>query len=48
MLSTGAGRKAVREISTGIDEEELVVGHAAGKRTLPLRDYQHEYVFVDR
>jgi len=35
-------------ISSGIDEEELVVGLAAGKRMLTLRDYQHEYVFVER
>lgn len=35
-------------LSPGVDGEELVVGHTAGRRTLTLRDYQHEYVFVER
>jgi CubicO group peptidase (beta-lactamase class C family) len=35
-------------ISPGGYGEELVVGNAAGKRTLTMRDNQHEYVFVER
>jgi hypothetical protein len=35
-------------ISPGGYGEELVVGNAAGKRTLTMRDTQHEYVFVER
>ena len=32
----------------GIADLELVVGSASGKRTLVLRDPQHEYVFVEK
>jgi hypothetical protein len=28
--------------------DEVVVGNAGGKRTLTMRDSQHEYVFVER
>lgn len=31
-----------------IERTDFVVGSEAGKRTLTLRDYQHEYVFVER
>jgi len=32
----------------GMSGVELVVGSAAGKRTLTLRDAQHEYVFTEK
>jgi len=35
-------------VSSGPDGAELVVGNDEGKRTLTLRDYQHEYVFLER
>ncbi len=31
-----------------IERAEFVIGQDAGRRTLTLRDYQHEYVFVER
>ena len=35
-------------IAPGIDDIELVAGTANGKRSLTLRDAQHEYVFVEK
>jgi CubicO group peptidase (beta-lactamase class C family) len=35
-------------IIPGMSGVELVVGNAAGKRTLTLRDAQHEYVFTEK
>lgn len=35
-------------IGLGIESVDFVVGSKAGKRTLTVRDHQHEYVFVER
>ncbi|HET9626988.1 MAG TPA: serine hydrolase domain-containing protein [Kofleriaceae bacterium] len=35
-------------VGPGLDGDDLIAGSAGGKRTLTLRDEQHEYVFVER
>jgi hypothetical protein len=35
-------------IVPGFDDFEVVVGESAGKRSLTMRDAQHEYVFTEQ
>jgi hypothetical protein len=41
------GTTSIVTVGPGIDGFALVVGDRDGKRTLVLRDMQHEYVFVE-
>lgn len=35
-------------IAPGLRKRELVAGERDGKRTLTIRDGQHDYVFIER
>ena len=42
------GTNSVITTVPGFSDLEFVIGHSGGKRTLTLRDAQHEYVLLER
>jgi CubicO group peptidase (beta-lactamase class C family) len=42
------GTTSLVTIAPGINGSEFVIGHAGGKRTLTLRDAQHEYIYQEK